>query len=171
GPGDIGAVAKLKETHSGDVLASKDNGISFPPIGFPGAVMAFAIEAKAKGDEEKVGSALRRLQEEDPTLDFHRDPQTGEQNVAGSMAFKKAAGDAQPTLLEPIMLVQVVVPEDVVGDVIGDLNGRRGRPLGMEPKGPMTEIKAEVPMAEMLNYAPDLRSITGGRGDYAMEFG
>jgi elongation factor G len=266
-------------------------------------VMAFAIEAKAKGDDEKIGSALRRLQEEDPTIDFHRDPQTGEQiiaglsqvhvevivdrmkrrfgaevvlkpprvpyqetikgsakaqgrykkqtggrgqfgdahieiepagegegfvfvnkikggvipsgfipavekgireamqqgvvagyplrdvrvilydgsyhsvdssemafKVAGSMAFKKAAEQAQPTLLEPIMLVAVVVPEDAVGDVIGDLNGRRGRPLGMEPTGSMTEIKAEVPMAEMLNYAPDLRSITGGRAEYTMEF-
>jgi elongation factor G len=303
GAGDIGAVAKLKETHSGDVLAGKDSSISFPSPNLPGAVMAFAIEAKAKGDEEKIGSALRRLQEEDPTIDFHRDPQTGEQiiaglsqvhvevivermkrrfgaevelkpprvpyqetikgsakaqgrykkqtggrgqfgdchieiepldqgagfefvnkikggviptsfipavekgvveamrngvvagyplrdvrvtlydgsfhsvdssemafKVAGSMAFKKAAEQAQPTLLEPIMSVAVVVPEDVVGDVIGDLNGRRGRPLGMEPSGAMTEIKAEVPMAEMLNYAPDLRSITGGRGEYTMEF-
>jgi elongation factor G len=303
GPGDIGAVAKLKETHSGDVLASKDTSISFPPIGLPGAVMAFAIEPKSKGDEDKMASALRRLQEEDPTLDFHRDPQTGEQiiaglsqvhvevivdrmkrrfgaevnlkpprvpyqetikgkakaqgrykkqtggrgqfgdchielepqpqgagfefvnrikggviptsfipavekgireamqqgvvagypvrdfkvtlydgsyhsvdssemafKIAGSLAFKKAAGEAQPTLLEPIMQVQVVVPEDSVGDVIGDLNGRRGRPLGMGPKGSLTEIKAEVPMAEMLNYAPDLRSITGGRGEYTMEF-
>jgi elongation factor G len=303
GPGDIGAVAKLKETHSGDVLTSKDTGISFPPMTLPSPVMAFAIEAKAKGDEEKVGSALRRLQEEDPTLDFHRDPQTGEQivaglsqihvevivdrmkrrfgaevtlkpprvpyqetikshakaqgrykkqtggrgqfgdchieiepmeqgggfefvnqikggvipssfipavekgireamqegvvagyplrdvrirlydgsyhtvdssemafKIAGSMAFKKAAEQAQPTLLEPIMTVLVTVPEDAVGDVIGDLNGRRGRPMGMEPKGVMTEIRAEVPMAEMLNYAPDLRSITGGRGDYTMEF-
>jgi elongation factor G len=303
GAGDIGAVAKLKETHSGDVLADKSSSISFPPPSLPGAVMAFAIEAKAKGDEEKIGSALRRLQEEDPTIDFHRDPQTGEQivaglsqvhvevivdrmkrrfgaevtlkpprvpyqetikgsakaqgrykkqtggrgqfgdchieiepleqgggfefvnqikggvipsgfipavekgireamqhgvvagyplrdvrvrlydgsyhsvdssenafKVAGSMAFKKAAEQAQPTLLEPIMSVGVVVPEDVVGDVIGDLNGRRGRPLGMEPAGAMTEIKAEVPMAEMLSYAPDLRSITGGRGEYTMEF-
>jgi elongation factor G len=90
--------------------------------------------------------------------------------IAGSMAFKKAAEQAQPTLLEPIMTVLVIVPEDAVGDVIGDLNGRRGRPMGMEPKGAMTEIRAEVPMAEMLNYAPDLRSITGGRGDYTMEF-
>ena len=303
GAGDIGAVAKLKETHSGDVLAGKASTISFPAPSLPGAVMAFAIEAKAKGDEEKIGSALRRLQEEDPTIDFHRDPQTGEQiiaglsqvhvevivdrmkrrfgaevnlkpprvpyqetikgsakaqgrykkqtggrgqfgdchieieplsqgegfefvnkikggviptsfipavekgvveamrsgvvagyplrdvrvtlydgsfhsvdssemafKVAGSMAFKKAAEQAQPTLLEPIMSVGVVVPEDVVGDVIGDLNGRRGRPLGMEPNGSMTEIRAEVPMAEMLNYAPDLRSITGGRGEYTMEF-
>ncbi len=61
------------------------------------------------------------------------------------------------------------MPEDSVGDVIGDLNARRGRPLGMEPKGSMTEVKAEVPMAEMLTYAPDLRSITGGQGDYTME--
>jgi elongation factor G len=302
GAGDIGAVAKLKETHSGDVLAGKDSKVSMPPLGLPGAVMAFAIEAKAKGDEEKIGSAIRRLQEEDPTIDFHRDPQTGEQiiaglsqvhvevivgrikrrfgaevtlkpprvpyqetiktsakaqgrykkqtggrgqfgdchieieplpagdgfefvnqikggvipsgfipavekgiveamqhgvvagyplrgvrvklydgsyhsvdssemafKVAGSMAFKKAAEAAQPTLLEPIMQASVVVPEDAVGDVIGDLNGRRGRPLGMEPNAGMTEIKAEVPMAEMLNYAPDLRSITGGRGEYSME--
>jgi elongation factor G len=303
GPGDIGAVAKLKETHSGDVLSGRDSKISFPPTELPGAVMAFAIEPKSKGDEEKVGSALRKLQEEDPTLDFHRDPQTGEQiiaglsqvhvevivdrmkrrfgaevnlkpprvpyqetikagakaqgrykkqtggrgqygdcyieieplpqgtgfefvnqikggvipsgfipavekgireamqhgvvagypvrdvrvklydgsyhsvdssemafKIAGSLAFKKAAEQAQPTLLEPIMQAQVTVPDDAVGDVIGDLNGRRGRPLGMEPKGAMTEIKAEVPMAEMLNYAPDLRAITGGRGEYTMEF-
>jgi elongation factor G len=303
GPGDIGAVAKLKETHSGDVLSGKGAGISFPATELPAAVMAFAIEPKSKGDEEKVSTALRRLQEEDPTLDFHRDPQTGEQiiaglsqvhvevivdrmkrrfgaevnlkpprvpyqetikasakgqgrykkqtggrgqfgdchieieplpqgggfefvnkikggvipsgfipavekgvsealtqgvvagyplrdvkvtlydgsyhsvdssemafKIAGSLAFKKAAEQAQPTLLEPIMQAEVIVPEDVVGDVIGDLNGRRGRPLGMEPKGSMTAIKAEVPMAEMLNYAPDLRSITGGRGEYTMEF-
>jgi elongation factor G len=303
GPGDIGAVAKLKETHTGDVLSTKDTGISFSGLQLPAPVMAFAIEPKSKGDEEKVSTALRRLQEEDPTLDFHRDPQTGEQiiaglsqvhvevivdrmkrrfgaevnlkpprvpyqetikgkakaqgrykkqtggrgqfgdchielepqpqgagfefvnrikggviptsfipavekgireamqqgvvagypvrdfkvtlydgsyhsvdssemafKIAGSLAFKKAAGEAQPTLLEPIMQVQVVVPEDSVGDVIGDLNGRRGRPLGMGPKGSLTEIKAEVPMAEMLNYAPDLRSITGGRGEYTMEF-
>jgi len=303
GPGDLGAVAKLKETRSGDVLSGKDAAIKFPPVQLPAAVMAFAIEPKSKGDEEKVWTALRRLQEEDPTLDVHRDPETGEQiiaglsqvhvevivdrvkrrfgaevnlkpprvpyqetikksakaqgrykkqtggrgqfgdchieieplpqgggfefvnkikggviptsfipavekgvvdamkqgvvagyplrdvrvtlydgsfhsvdssemafKVAGSMAFKKAAEAAQPALLEPIMQAAVVVPEDAVGDVIGDLNGRRGRPLGMEPKGSMTEIKAEVPMAEMLTYPPDLRSITGGRGEYTMEF-
>jgi elongation factor G len=90
--------------------------------------------------------------------------------VAGSMAFKQAAEQAQAALLEPIMTVSVSVPESHVGDVIGDLNSRRGRPLGMEPKGSMTEVKAEVPMAEMLSYAPDLRSITGGQGDYTMEF-
>jgi elongation factor G len=303
GPGDLGAVAKLKETRSGDVLSGKDAVIKFPAVQLPAAVMAFAIEPKSKGDEEKVWTALRRLQEEDPTLDVHRDPETGEQiiaglsqihvevivdrmkrrfgaevnlkpprvpyqetikksakaqgrykkqtggrgqfgdchieieplpqgggfefvnkikggviptsfipavekgvadamkqgvvagyplrdvrvtlydgsfhsvdssemafKVAGSMAFKKAAEAAQPALLEPIMQASVIVPEDAVGDVIGDLNGRRGRPLGMEPKGTMTEIKAEVPMAEMLTYPPDLRSITGGRGEYTMEF-
>jgi elongation factor G len=303
GPGDLGAVAKLKETRSGDVLSGKDSTISFPTVELPAPVMAFAIEPKSKGDEEKVSTALRRLQEEDPTLDVHRDPQTGEQiiaglsqvhvevivdrmkrrfgaevnlkpprvpyqetikksakaqgrykkqtggrgqfgdchieiepvpqgtgfefvnkikggvipssfipavekgvveamkqgvvagyplrgvrvtlydgsfhsvdssemafKIAGSMAFKKAAEQAAATLLEPIMQASVIVPEDAVGDVIGDLNGRRGRPLGMEPKGSMTEIKAEVPMAEMLTYAPDLRSITGGRGEYTMEF-
>jgi elongation factor G len=302
GPGDIGAVAKLKETHAGDVLASRDMEcpLKLPPM--PRPVMAFAIEAKAKGDEEKMGQALRRLQEEDPTIDFHRDSETGEQilagitqihvevivdrmkerfgaevelhaphvpyreaikgsakaharykkqtggrgqfadchieiapapdgeglefvnaikggvipggfipavekgvreamrvgtvagypiqdvkvtlfdgqhhsvdssemafKMAGSMAFKDAMEKAQPTLMEPIMTVTATVPEEYVGDVIGDLNSRRGRPLGMEPKGSVTEIKAEVPMAEMLDYAPDLRAITGGQGEYSMD--
>jgi elongation factor G len=91
--------------------------------------------------------------------------------TAGSIAMKEALADAGAVLLEPIMLVTLSVPEDSVGDVIGDLNSRRGRPQGMEP-GPagMTEVKAEVPMSEMLTYAPDLRSLTGGQGDYTMEF-
>jgi elongation factor G len=89
--------------------------------------------------------------------------------IAGSMAFKDAMENATPTLMEPIMTVTVVVPEEYVGDVIGDLNSRRGRPLGMEPKGSVTEMKAEVPMAEMLDYAPDLRAITGGQGEYSMD--
>ena len=303
GAGDIGAVAKLKETRAGDVLADKDTQISFPPLDLPAPVMAFAFEPKTKGDEEKAVNAIRRLEEEDPTLDVHRDQQTGEQiiagitqvhvevivdrmksrfgaeielhpprvpyleavrkpakahgrykkqtggrgqfgdchieispvesgtgfefvdaikggvipsgfipavekgiaesmqhgvlagypvkdlrvrlvdgqyhrvdssenafKVAGSMAFKQAMEQADPVLLEPIMLLTVSVPEDVVGDVIGDLNSRRGKPLGMEPKGSATEVKAEVPMAEVLDYAPDLRAITGGRGDFTMEF-
>jgi elongation factor G len=90
--------------------------------------------------------------------------------IAGSMAFKQAMADADPVLLEPIVKLTVSCPEDVVGDVIGDLNSRRGRPLGMEPKGSATEVKAEVPMAEVLDYAPDLRSISGGRADFTMEF-
>ena len=303
GPGDIGAVAKLRETRAGDVLAAKRSNVSFPPLRLPAPVMAFAFEPKTKGDEEKAASALRRLTEEDPTLDVHRDPETGEQiiagltqvhvevitqrmkrrfgaeielkppkvpyleavrkpakahgrykkqtggrgqfgdchieimpaepgtgyeflnqikggvipsgfipavekgieeamgngvlagypikdlrvrlydgqhhsvdssemafKIAGSMAFKQAAAEAEPYLLEPIMQVTIAVPEENVGDVVGDLNSRRGRPLGMEPKGSMTEIKAEVPMAEVLDYAPDLRAITAGRGDYTMEF-
>jgi elongation factor G len=308
GPGDIGAVAKLKETKAGDWLASRDEPIEMPSVKLPAPVMAFAVEPKSKGDEEKVFTALRRLQEEDPTIDLHRDEQTGEQIVAGlsqvhveviverlkarfgaevnlnpphvpyqetirksakahgrhkkqtggrgqfgdchieiepiisddpdhpgfefvnaikggviptgfipavekgvrdamqagvvagfpvkdvrvrlydgsyhtvdssemafrlagSLAMKQAMEQAGPALLEPIMLATVAVPEDAVGDVIGDLNSRRGRPLGMEPVGAgMTEVKAEVPMAEMLSYAPDLRSITGGQGEFTMEF-
>jgi elongation factor G len=303
GAGDIGAVAKLKETRAGDVLAGKDTKLSFRALQLPAPVMAFAFEAKTKGDDDKAASAIRRLEDEDPTLDVHRDQQTGEQiiagltqvhvevivdrmktrfgaeielhpprvpyleairkpakahgrykkqtggrgqfgdchieiapaeagtgfefvdeikggsipkgfipavekgvaeamhhgvlagypvkdlrvrlydgqyhrvdssenafKVAGSMAFKDAMEQADPVLLEPIMLLTVSVPEDVVGDVVGDLNSRRGRPLGMEAKGSATEIKAEVPMAEVLDYARDLRQITGGRGDYTMEF-
>ncbi len=302
GPGDVGAVAKLKETRAGDWLSGKPVDVTMPAVKLPAPVMAFAVAPKSKGDEDKVFTALRRLQEEDPTIDLHRDPQTGEQIVAGlsqvhvevivermksrfgaevtlkpprvpyqetiragakahgrhkkqsggrgqfgdchieiepladgdfefvnaikggviptsfipavekgvreamhhgtvagypvkgvrvrlfdgqyhtvdsseiafkmagSIAMKQALEQAEPVLLEPIMHVTVSVPEDCVGDVIGDLNSRRGRPLGMEPVGAMTEIKAEVPMAEMLSYAPDLRSITGGRGEYGMEF-
>jgi elongation factor G len=304
GPGDIGAVAKLKETRAGDWLAARDEPIQLPTIKLPAAVMAFAVEPRAKGDEEKMFSALRRLQEEDTTIDLHRDAQTGEQIVAGlsqmhvevivdrlrdrfgvevnlhqprvpyqetirgsakahgrhkkqtggrgqfgdchieieplpagsgfefvdaikggvipngfipavekgvleamqagivagfpvkdvrvrlfdgsyhavdssEMAFKLAAGhamreameQANAVLLEPIMMVTVSVPEDSVGDVIGDLNSRRGHPHGMEPAGAgMTDVKAEVPMSEMLSYAPDLRAITGGQGEFTMEF-
>jgi elongation factor G len=307
GPGDIGAVAKLKETRAGDWLADKETAVQMPAMALPAPVMAFAVEAESRGDEEKVFASLRRLQEEDPTIDLHRDPQTGDQIVAGlsqvhvevivdrlrdrfgvevslkpprvpyqetirgvakahgrhkkqsggrgqfgdchiaiepldedptnptgfefvneikggvipssfipavekgvreamsegvvagypvkdvrvrlydgafhsvdssEIAFKLAGAhamrealeQADPVLLEPIMLVTLSVPEDHVGDVIGDLNSRRGRPQGMEPVGAMTEIKAEVPMAEMLSYAPDLRSITGGQGDYTLEF-
>jgi elongation factor G len=90
--------------------------------------------------------------------------------LAGAQAMRQALEQADPVLLEPIMLVTLSVPETDVGDVIGDLNSRRGRPQGMEPAGTMTEIKAEVPMAEMLTYAPDLRSITGGQGEYTLEF-
>jgi elongation factor G len=90
--------------------------------------------------------------------------------LAGIQAMKSALGQADPVLLEPIMLVTLSVPESDVGEVIGDLNSRRGRPQGMEPVGTMTEIRAEVPMAEMLAYAPDLRSITGGQGEYTLEF-
>jgi elongation factor G len=306
GPGDIGAVAKLKETRAGDWLAAQDERIDMPALKLPSPVMAFAVEPKSRGDEDKVLSSLRRLQEEDPTIDLHRDQQTGEQIVAGLsqvhvevivdrlrsrfgvevtlkpprvpyqetirataaahgrhkkqsggrgqfgdchieiqplgdpehptgfefvdavkggvipssfvpavekgvheamesgvlagypvkgvrvrlfdgahhsvdsseiafklagiQAMKQALALADPVLLEPVMLVTLSVPDAHVGDVIGDLNSRRGHPLGMEPVGAMTEIRAEVPMSEMLTYAPDLRSITQGQGDYTLEF-
>src|SRR5207253_9727024 len=83
GPGDIGAVAKLKETRAGDWLASRDEPIEMPRLKLPAPVMAFAVEPKSRGDEEKVLASLRRLQEEDPTIDLHRDQQTGDQIVAG----------------------------------------------------------------------------------------
>src|SRR5690242_13085274 len=90
--------------------------------------------------------------------------------IAGSMAFKEAYMKADPVLLEPIMEVEVTVPDDAVGAVNGDLNSRRGRLLGMEPVGGMTSIRAEVPMAEMLTYSQSITSMTGGRGDYHMTF-
>ena len=90
--------------------------------------------------------------------------------IAGSMAFRSAYEKAQPTLLEPIMEVEVTVPDESVGAINGDLNSRRGRLLGMEPKGGITTIKAEVPMAEVLTYNQALTSLTGGRGDYHMQF-
>ncbi len=303
GPGDIGAVAKLKETTTGDLLLDSEREIETPKLDFPEPVMSFAVTPKAKGDEEKVGTSLRRLSEEDPTLSLRRDPQTGEQllsgmsqihvevavdrlrgrfgvdvelhqprvpyletirkesrarhrykkqtggrgqfgdceivleplaeragyefvdeivggviaqsfrpavdkgiqeamlhgelagapvqgvrvrlvdgqqhsvdssemafKIAGSMAFKDAYAKADPVLLEPIMEVEVHVPDDAVGAVNGDLNSRRGRLQGMEPHGGMTQIKAEVPMAEILTYGPALTSLTGGRGDYHMHF-
>src|SRR3954449_9425645 len=90
--------------------------------------------------------------------------------IAGSMAFRQAYEQAQPVLLEPIMEVEVTVPDESVGAINGDLNSRRGRLLGMEPKGGITTIKAEVPMAEVLTYNQALTSLTGGRGDYHMQF-
>jgi elongation factor G len=305
GPGDIGAVAKLKETRAGDWLAERDEPIEMPRPSLPAPVMAFAVAPRSRGDEEKVLSALRRLAEEDPTIDLHRDPQTGEQIVAGLsqvhveviverlrsrfgvevtlrpprvpyretisrpaashgrhkkqsggrgqfgdcrieieplgdpshptglefidktkggvipgsfipavekgireameagvlggypvrgirvrlvdgahhsvdsseiafrlagiQAMRRAMELADPVLLEPIMLVTLSVPEECVGEVLGDLISRRGRPQGMQASGGMSEIRVEVPMAEMLSYAPDLRSITQGRGDYTLE--
>jgi elongation factor G len=303
GPGDIGAVAKLKDTHTGDLLLDAEHDVELPEIGFPEPVMSFAVTPKAKGDEEKMASGLRRLGEEDPTIQLRRDAQTGEEllaglsqmhvevaverlkrrfnvdvdlhqprvpyletirkeararhrykkqtggrgqfgdceivleplperegyefvdkivggvipqsyrpavdkgireamqhgelagapvqgvrvrlvdgqyhtvdssemafKIAGSMAFKDAYAKADPVLLEPIMEIEVTVPDEAVGAVNGDLNSRRGRLQGMEPAGGMTTIKAEVPLAEVLTYSQSLTSLTGGRGDYSMHF-
>ena len=90
--------------------------------------------------------------------------------LAGSIAMRQALEQAGAVLLEPIMLATCSVPDENVGDVMGDLSSRRGRPLGTEAVGGMTEVKAEVPMSEMLSYAPDLRAITGGQGEYTLEF-
>ena len=300
--GDLGAVAKLKEAQTGDLITDREVTIEAPDFGFPEPVMSFAITPKSKGDEEKVAAAIRRLAEEDPTLHLRRDQQTGEEilsgmsqmhvevalerakrrfgvdielhpprvpyretirkearahgrykkqtggrgqfgdchivvsplqdgdyefvdkivggvipqgfrpavdkgiqeamhhgelagapvqgvrvelvdgsyhtvdssemafKIAGSMAWKEAYMKADPVLLEPIMELEVTVPDDSVGAVNGDLNSRRGRLQGMEPVGGMTTIRAEVPMAELLTYSQSLTSMTGGRGDYSMHF-
>jgi elongation factor G len=303
GPGDIGAVAKLKETRAGDWLAARDEPIEMPAVKLPQPVMAFAIEPKTKGDEDKVFSSLRPVAgggpddrpaprppdrrsdrrgpladprrgrrrppqvalrgrghaqaaacalpgDDPPARQGARAPQEADRRprqfgdchieieplpdgsgfefvnaikggviptsfipavqkgcleamahgavagypvkgvrvklfdgsfhtvdssemafkMAGSIAMRQALEQAGPVLLEPIMLVTLSVPDDTVGDVIGDLNSRRGRPQGMEPSAGMTEVKAEVPMAEMLTVRPGPAAITGGQGDYTMEF-
>jgi len=301
--GDIGAVAKLKDTKTNDTLADKAAGIVFPKITFPEPVLSYAIEPKSRGDEDKISTAMHRLEEEDPTIKYHRDPQTHELLLAGQgqmhievtvaklkrrfgvevllkppripyretitsrveahgrhkkqtgghgqfgdckikmeplprgsefefvdeifggsiprgfipavekgiqesrlrgylagypvvdfrvvlydgsyhdvdsnelsfktagwLAFKDGMSRAKPTLLEPIMNVEVYAPGDNAGDLMGDLNGRRGRISGMEARGSTTVIKAQVPMAEMLTYEQHLTSVTGGRGSYHMEY-
>lgn len=90
--------------------------------------------------------------------------------IAASLAFKKGAQQAKPVLLEPIMNVEVTVPENFMGDIISDFNNRRGRILGMEPGGKNTKVKAQAPLAEMYRYAIDLKSMTQGRGSFKMEF-
>lgn len=301
--GDIGAVAKLKDTHTNDTLADKAVGFSCTPITFAEPVLSYAIEPKSRGDEDKISTSMHRLEEEDATIRYARDPQTGELllsgqgqlhievtvaklkgrfgvevnlkppripyretitarvdahgrhkkqtgghgqfgdckirmeplprgtdfefvdeifggsiprqfipavekgiqesrlrgylagypvvdfrvvlvdgqyhdvdsnelsfKTAGWLAFKDGMSKARPTLLEPIMNVEVHAPSDFAGDLMGDLNGRRGRISGMEPRGHMTVIKAQVPMSEMLTYEQHLTSVTGGRGSYHMEY-
>ena len=301
--GDLGVVAKLKETHTNDTLGEKGSPVRFAPIAFAEPVLSYAIEPKSRGDEEKISGALQRLREEDPTIQYTRDPQTrqlllsgqgqvhievtvaklkrrfgvevnlklpripyretimaateahgrhkkqsgghgqfgdcrirveplprGEDfafvdeifggsiprqfipavekgiqeardkgylagypmvdfkvtlydgqfhsvdsnemsfKMAGRLAFRDAMERARPTLLEPVMNVEIYAPSDFAGDLMGDLNGRRGRIGGMEPRGGSTVIKAQVPMAEMLTYEQQLTSATGGRGSYHMEF-
>jgi elongation factor G len=295
------AVAKFKETSTGDTLCDQKNPIVFqaPPVVEP--VISFAIRPKTRNDEDKLGSSLARMIEEDPTIRFRKESQTrefilagmgethlevvveklkrqygvevelrtpkipyletikgkaeaqGKQKkqtggrgqygdccirieplprgkgfeyvdaivggsiprqyipavekgvverlgkgviagfpvvdvrvtvfdgsfhtvdssemafkIAGSLAFKKAALDAKPILLEPIAELEVIVPEENVGDIIGDLNGRRGRVLGVDAHGKSQIVKVQVPLAEVLRYSSDLRSITSGRGQFTM---
>jgi elongation factor G len=301
--GDLGAVAKLKDTLTSDTLGDKSDPITFPPLRFPEPVLSYAIEPKSRGDEDKISTSMHRLEEEDPSIKYTRDPQTKELllsgqgqlhievtvaklkrrfgvdvnlkppripyretikaateahgrhkkqtgghgqfgdckikveplargadfefvddifggsiprqfvpavekgiqdartrgylagypmvdfrvtvfdgsyhdvdsnelsfKLAGSLAFKDAMSRARPTILEPVMNVEVYAPSDYAGDLMGDLNGRRGRIAGMDTRGGMTIIKAQVPMAEMLTYEQHLTSATGGRGSYHMEY-
>ncbi len=305
GPGDLVAVAKLKDTHTGNALTTEKGGVRLTEIPIPSGALSYAISAHSKGDEDKVFSSLARLVEEDPTLQLGRDASTGEflltgmgelhirtvvqklkrlydvevdlktpkvpyretvtgraENVegklkkqtggkgmfgvcyltveplprgnqgvefsdeivggaiprnlipavekgiheaaehgplagfpvvdvkvrcidgkhhsvdsnemafklAGSMGFKAAVEKAHPTLLEPIMDVEIQVPEENVGDIMGDVSGRRGRVQSSEVRGGNQVIKAQVPMAEMLEYASTLTSLTGGKGAFHMEF-
>jgi elongation factor G len=304
GPGDLVAVAKLKTVHTGHVLTAEKGGVELPPIPIPQGVISYAIQAKSKGDEDKVYSSLGRLVEEDPTLHLGREASTGEflltgmgelhvrttvqklhrmfgvdvelktpkvpyretvtrraENVegklkkqtggkgmygvcyltvepkgrgegvefvdeivggaiprnlipavekgvieachagplagfpvvdirvrcidgkhhsvdsnemafklAGSFGFKAAVEQARPTLLEPIMNVHIAVPADFVGDIMGDIASRRGRVQSTEASGTATVVQAQVPMAEMLEYASALTSMTGGQGEFHMEF-
>jgi elongation factor G len=301
--GDIGGVAKLKATATGDTLAAKDRPVRLAWVEVPEPAMSFAVEPQSKADEEKIGEALQRLIDEDITLRVSRDQDTHEYllsgagqlhieiavaklkerskvevvlhppkvpyretimkpadghgrhkkqtggrgqfadcrikmeplprggdfefldeifggaipntyrpavekgirearvkgflagypvvdfrvrlvdgqyhnvdssemafKIAGSLAFKDAMAQARPTLLEPIMQVEISAPEDAMGDIMSDLSQRRGRPQGMEAGNGMQVIKANVPMAEMLDYAPSLRSMTQGRASFHMEF-
>ncbi len=302
GAGDLGGVAKLQDVFTGDTLCDKDKQIVFPTIEFPKPKLSLAVEPKAKGDEEKIGTGLARLMEEDPTFQVVKDPVTHEfvasgmgdlhievitsklhkkfgvdvtlkapkisyketikgstkvegkhkkqsggrgqfghvwlelnplpggnfefvdkifggsvpQNyrpavekgvretmekgvlagfpvvdvrvtlydgsyhavdssemafkIAASMGFKKGFMDAKPILLEPIFNVEVRTPEEYMGDVIGDLNKKRGKILGMEPDGKYQVVKALAPQAELTKYAIDLRSMTQGRADFTVNF-
>ncbi len=301
--GDLGAVAKLKETRTGDTLGDRHLAVRPAPMTFPEPVLAYAMQPKSRNDEDKIGPAMQRLREEDPSIGYTRDPQThdlllsgqGQLHIevtvaklrrrfgvevnlkpphipyretitakaeahgrhkkqtgghgqfgdckirveplprgsefefvddifggaiprqfvpavekgiqdarlrgylagypmvdfrvtvydgayhdvdsnelsfkmAGRLAFKDAMSKARPTLLEPIMNVEVYAPSDFAGDLMGDLNSRRGRIAGMDTRGTATLIRATVPMSEMLNYEQTLTSQTGGRGAYHMEF-
>jgi elongation factor G len=300
--GDIGAVAKLKDTQTGDTLADKASPIVYAPVVFPEPATTFAIEPKTRGDDDKISTALQRLLEEDPVLRVSRDAQTHEMllsgmgqlhievvvarlrkrykvevnlkrpkipyretikgsaeahgrhkkqtgghgqfgdcrirlkplprgsdfkfvddifggsiprnfipavekgiqearlkgflagyplvdfqvelydgqyhdvdssemsfKIAGSLALKDGIPKCRPTILEPIMRVEIAVPDEYAGAVMGDLSSRRGRPQGMEPRGSLQVIKAEVPLSEMLTYDGELTSMTGARGSYHME--
>jgi elongation factor G len=144
---------------------------------FGGAIPKNFIPAVEKGIQE---ARMKGFLAGFPMVDFKATVYDGKYHpvdssemafkIAGSLAYKEAMEKCRPTLLEPIMNVEIVVPEENTGDVLGDLNSRRGRTQGMEPKGSLTSIKAQVPMAEMLSYEPTLTSMTGGRGSFHMEY-
>ena len=139
------------------------------PQGFRPAVDKGIQEAMLKGD--LTGSKVVGIKVTLVDGSYHTvDSSEMAFKIAGSMAFKKAVAEADPALLEPIMRLDITVPDENVGDVIGDMTSRRGRVLGMDPGAGYSTIHADVPMAEVLSYAPDLTSMTGGRADYAMSF-
>ncbi|MBL0716400.1 MAG: elongation factor G [Desulfosarcina sp.] len=156
---------------------SRGAGFEFVDAIVGGAIPKTYIPAVEKGIVE---SARKGVLAGFPTVDFKVTLDDGSFHavdssemafkVAGSLAFKKAIADAHPVLLEPIMEVTVTTPDEYMGDIMGDLNGRRGRVLGMENVGKYQQIKAHVPLAEFQTYAPDMRSMTGGRGVYSMGF-
>ncbi len=155
----------------------RGSGFKFENAVVGGAIPKTYIPAVEKGVLE---SAARGILAGYPCVDFKVVVDDGSYHsvdssemafkIAGSVAFKKAAEQASPTLLEPIMVVTVITPDEFMGDIMGDLNSRRGRVLGMDSKGKNQVIKAQVPLSEMQTYAPDLNSMTGGRGFYQMEF-
>ena len=166
--GDCHIVLEPLEGHTGYEFEDKIVGGSIPQ-GFRPAVDKGIQEAMQQG--ELAGAPVQGVRVRLVDGSYHTvDSSEMAFKIAGSMAFKQAYEQAEPVLLEPIMEVDVTVPDDTVGAVNGDLNSRRGRLQGMEPTGGMTHIKAEAPMAEMLTYGQALTSMTGGRGDYHMQF-
>jgi elongation factor G len=166
--GDCHIVVEPLDGHQGYEFADEIAG-GVIPQGFRPAVDKGIQEAMQHG--ELAGAPVQGLRVRLVDGSYHSvDSSEMAFKIAGSMAFKQAYEEAEPVLLEPIMDVEVTVPDEAVGAVNGDLNSRRGRLQGMEPKGGMTTIKAEVPMSEVLTYSQSLTSLTGGRGDYHMAF-
>src|SRR5213082_2842446 len=166
--GDCAIVIEPLESHEGYEFVDQIVG-GVIPQGFRPAVDKGVQEAIQHG--ELAGAPVQGLKVRLVDGSYHSvDSSEMAFKIAGSMAFKQAYEQADPVLLEPIMDVEVTVPDEAVGAVNGDLNSRRGRLQGMEPKGGMTTFKAEVPMSEILTYAQSLTSLTGGRGDYHMAF-
>ena len=166
--GDCQIVLEPLEGHQGYEFADEIVG-GVIPQSFRPAVDKGIQEAMQHG--ELAGAPVQGLRVRLVDGSYHSvDSSEMAFKIAGSMAFKEAYQQADPVLLEPIMELEVAVPDDALGAVNGDLNSRRGRLQGMEPAGGMTTIKAEVPMAEILTYSQALTSMTGGRGDYSMHF-
>jgi elongation factor G len=166
--GDCHIVLEPIEGHVGYEFVDKIVG-GVIPQGFRPAVDKGIQEAMARG--ELAGAPVQGVRVLLVDGSYHTvDSSEMAFKIAGSLAFKQAYEKADPVLLEPIMQLETTVPDEAVGAVNGDLNARRGRLQGMEPRGGMTTIKAEVPMSEVLTYSQSLTSMTGGRGDYTVTF-